>query len=201
MRVRTEARRRAILDAARSVFEERGFERATMAEISERVGGSKMTLYSYFPSKEELFVACIEEDIEADAGQMVEAVRAIPDLYQSLETFGRIYLATATGPRAIANYRMLAGMPPETGLGRRFYDFMRRGWLKLCHHFEEQIAAGRLRPEAPWTMAMHLKGMLEAEHFDRRLLNDEPELDAATLEQTARNAAKAFVRLYGTEAG
>ena len=56
MRVMTEAKREAILEAASKVFMEAGFEGASMAEISKVTGGSKDTLYSYFKSKEELFV-------------------------------------------------------------------------------------------------------------------------------------------------
>src|ERR1700759_262923 len=82
LRVRTEARRRAILDAARSVFEEQGFDRATMAQISERLGGSKTTLYSPFPTKEELVVACVQEDIATDTDVMMDAVRSTPDLHK-----------------------------------------------------------------------------------------------------------------------
>ena len=138
MRVRTEARRRAILDAARSVFEAQGFDRATMAEISERLGGSKTTLYSYFPTKEHLFVACVLEDIDTDAGEMIDAVRAIQDLPKALEHFGKLYIAKATSPRPIANYRMVAGMPAESGVGQagagagRKYETDWRGVERCC---------------------------------------------------------------------
>lgn len=201
MRVRTEARRRAILDAARSVFEEQGFDRATMAEISERLGGSKTTLYSYYPSKEDLFVACIEEDLEADAGLLVELVRGIPDQRRALEVFGKAYLTKVLSPRPVANYRMLTAMPAESGMGRRFYEQgLRQAWLRLSGYLAEQIGTRRLRPADPWVMAMHLKGMLEAEHFDQRLLNAAPEPDPATLARTARNAADAFLRAYAPPA-
>ena len=55
MRVKTADRRQAILEVAHDVFQEMGFERASMAVISRRLGGSKGTLYGYFRSKEELF--------------------------------------------------------------------------------------------------------------------------------------------------
>ena len=44
MRVKTDDRRAAILEAAVEVFREVGYERASMAAISARVGGSKATL-------------------------------------------------------------------------------------------------------------------------------------------------------------
>jgi len=200
LRVRTEARRRAIVEAARSVFAEQGFDRATMAEISARLGGSKSTLYSYFPTKEDLFVACVQEDIDADTGEMMDQLRSTQDVREALERFGKLYLATATAPRPIANYRMVAAMPPESGVGQRFYDQgLRRGWLRLAAFLEELIAAGSLRAADPWVMTMHLKGMLESEHMDQLLLNAGAAPDRATIARRARDAVEAFLRAYGLD--
>ena len=55
MRVKTDERRNAIIQAATEVFAKVGYERASMAMIADRAGSSKTTLYGYFPSKEELF--------------------------------------------------------------------------------------------------------------------------------------------------
>jgi AcrR family transcriptional regulator len=49
MKTKTEGKRLAILKAAADVFREVGFERASMSEIRARIGGSKATLYNYFP--------------------------------------------------------------------------------------------------------------------------------------------------------
>ena len=51
MRVRTQARRDTIIEAAIQLFEEAGYEGASMSELARRLGGSKATLYGYFPSK------------------------------------------------------------------------------------------------------------------------------------------------------
>ncbi len=55
-------RRRDILEAARSVFSEKGFQPATMDEIAERVELSKPTIYLYFDSKEDLYTSIALED-------------------------------------------------------------------------------------------------------------------------------------------
>lgn len=46
-----------ILAAARKVFADKGYQDATMDEIAERAGVAKGTLYSYFPSKRDVYVA------------------------------------------------------------------------------------------------------------------------------------------------
>jgi AcrR family transcriptional regulator len=54
-----EASRRALLDAARAVFDEVGYDRATTREIGERAGVDPALIARYFDSKEGLFIAAI----------------------------------------------------------------------------------------------------------------------------------------------
>ena len=56
-----EQRRRAILDAARALFAERGWAGFAMAEVAARAGVVKGTLYLYWPTKEELLLSVLEE--------------------------------------------------------------------------------------------------------------------------------------------
>ena len=67
MKTKTESKRQAIIQAAAEVFREVGFERASMSDIRERIGGSKATLYNYFPSKEKLFFEVMHQAKEAGA--------------------------------------------------------------------------------------------------------------------------------------
>src|SRR3954469_18602041 len=56
--------RRELLDAALTVFAERGYRDASVDEVAERAGYSKGALYWHFGSKEELFWALLEERVE-----------------------------------------------------------------------------------------------------------------------------------------
>ncbi len=56
-----ELRRRAMLDAARALFAERGLAGFAMAEVAARAGVVKGTLYLYWPTREELLLAVLEE--------------------------------------------------------------------------------------------------------------------------------------------
>ena len=62
-RQRTRAR---LLEAAAAVFAERGFYGASVEEIAERAGFSKGAFYSNFETKEDLFLAVLDDRIEAD---------------------------------------------------------------------------------------------------------------------------------------
>lgn len=60
---RSDARPGEILAAALDQFVERGFAATRMDEIAQRAGVTKGTLYLYFPSKEALFRAAVEDSI------------------------------------------------------------------------------------------------------------------------------------------
>ena len=56
---KSDIKRQAILDTAYRLFRTQGFDKTSVSEITAEVGGSKATIYSHFPSKEELFVECM----------------------------------------------------------------------------------------------------------------------------------------------
>ena len=58
-----EARQRFILDAARSVFEEKGVENTNMDDIAAAAGYTRRTLYSYFKSRDDISLRVHLEDV------------------------------------------------------------------------------------------------------------------------------------------
>lgn len=60
---RKEARPGELLDAALTLFVEKGYAATRVEEVAKRAGVSKGTLFLYFASKEELFKAVVRENI------------------------------------------------------------------------------------------------------------------------------------------
>jgi AcrR family transcriptional regulator len=56
-----------ILDAARSLFAERGFERTSIRAIARRAGVDSALVHHYFGSKESVFLAAVELPFEPEA--------------------------------------------------------------------------------------------------------------------------------------
>src|SRR5580700_4792842 len=107
MKTKTESKRQAILQAAAEVFREVGFDRASMSDIRARVGGSKATLYNYFPSKEKLFFEVMYQAKELELGAITGALDPdADDLKQELLHFGQRILAVLYSPEAIAIRRL-----------------------------------------------------------------------------------------------
>lgn len=69
--------RAAILDAARSLFAENGYDRATMREIAAQAGVNVRLLTHYFGSKQQLFVEAVE--LPFDPGTALAPIIASAD--------------------------------------------------------------------------------------------------------------------------
>ncbi|MFC7639696.1 TetR/AcrR family transcriptional regulator [Streptosporangium lutulentum] len=54
--------RQAIAEAAMRLFAERGFEAVTVNEIAAAAGVAKVTLFTYFPTKESLVLSSVADD-------------------------------------------------------------------------------------------------------------------------------------------
>src|SRR5690348_3842270 len=119
MRVRTDARRQAIVAAAWEVFRENGFERTTMSDISERVGGSKATLYGYFQSKQPLFSAALEQVIGAFADKNFSQLAGPGEFEDRLLLFAQSYLEDRLSADSMAIERALVAEGERSDLGER----------------------------------------------------------------------------------
>jgi AcrR family transcriptional regulator len=62
-----ERQRRRILDAAKALFDERGIDRTTMAEVMSASGLRASTLYEYFSKKDDIVWAIFSEMLEEDS--------------------------------------------------------------------------------------------------------------------------------------
>ena len=74
-------RRKQLLDAARKIFKEKGYEGATVSEIAQEAGLGKGTFYFYYPSKTSIAVALRD-------GLMARMATAVERAMSSNLTFG-----------------------------------------------------------------------------------------------------------------
>lgn len=82
----SDASRSALLQAAREVFDELGYDRATTREIGERAGVDPALIARYFDSKEGLFLASIARVGEAEDEVDLETV--VPYLLERWDDYG-----------------------------------------------------------------------------------------------------------------
>lgn len=200
MRVRTDDKRREIIEIAAQLFEELGYDRTSMSLISQRVGGSKATLYGYFKSKEELLLASLYVDISSQAGTMMDTMLRAPTLRDGLIQLGTAYMTRRLAPRPISNVRIVATRPEELGIGKEFYaTILKPAWQNFADRIARLMEVGILRQADPWTVAMQWKGLLETDMYDRRLMGAISAGDPKEIHAAAVAAADILLTVYGTE--
>ena len=189
--------RRRILEAARDVFFRDGFMLANLDEVAHRAGVAKGTLYRYFESKADLYVAVLAENGKrfldklreaANEGQSaVDGVRRIGDFYLDHWIAHREYFQIFW---AIDNESLIGGLPEAalnevsklwesslTILSEVLEDGVRRGEFADCDTWEVSNIL--------WTMA---NSLIQSEYTGPRR-----ELRRRPLKETYRDAMNLMV--------
>ena len=193
MRVRTEDRRQAIIEVALEVFREVGFERASMAVISRRLGGSKGTLYGYFQSKEDLFETAMKAASEGPGDQIMNLLDPEEDdLRAVLTRFAAAYLGFIVSGEVLAITRTAIAEGHASPLGPHLFEQgPGRALTKMRTYFSRVMERGKLQAASPATAALHFKALVEAGFLEEALYG------APTPDQQAIDeAVAAFLRAY-----
>jgi AcrR family transcriptional regulator len=200
-RLDRDARRELILDVAQEVFLEEGFANASMSTIAARLGGSKGTLYNYFKSKDDLFVAYVERRCLWQD----ELFASPPDdetPEQALRRIGRAYLTRVLTDFNLRNFRLIASeaeRSPE--IGRTFYESgPKRSAERVAELLAGMAQAGHLELDDPLDAAHQFLGLVQNRYFKARLCNAIPELTTKQIEDEAALASRTFLRAFGKPA-
>jgi AcrR family transcriptional regulator len=195
MRVRTEAKRDAILEAASQVFLESGFEGASMADIAARVGGSKATLYGYFGSKEDLFVEVMHTAAKHHFDRIFAALESdSDDLPLALQRFGERTLAVLCQESAVQARRAIIAESGRSDIGVRFFEGgPKKGTAELARFLSLQMEKGKLRQSDPTVAAHHLMALLDSETTTPRLFGIEKKLSKAYIREAVSRALDTFL--------
>src|ERR1044072_1904504 len=78
-RLTPESRRAVILAAARTVFAEAGYDRASMRAVAKAAGITTPVLYDHFASKADLYAALVEAEADALIAAWEQEGFAVPD--------------------------------------------------------------------------------------------------------------------------
>jgi AcrR family transcriptional regulator len=193
VRVKTEDRRQAIIDVALAVFREFGFERASMAVISRRLGGSKGTLYSYFRSKEELFETAMKAASEGPGDQIMNLLDPdAGDLRAVLRRFAAAYIPFIIAPEVLAITRTATAEGWASSLGPHLFEQgPGRALDKMTQYFADVMQAGKLKTASPQIAALHFKGLIESGFLEEALYGADTQPEEAIAE-----AVDVFLRAY-----
>ncbi|MBI2889887.1 MAG: TetR/AcrR family transcriptional regulator [Nitrospirae bacterium] len=95
-----EARGDLILEAAQQVFEEKGYQAATMADIAERAGFGKSSIYFYFKSKDEIYVTLIVEGLKELRAKVLARIASTDTVQEKINVILTAFMDFLRGRRS-----------------------------------------------------------------------------------------------------
>lgn len=199
MRTKSEARRQAIIDTARVVFSEQGFAETSMSSIAAKLGGSKATLYNYFASKEELFVAIIQQFAAEHLCEVYRLLDIKVPLRDALESFGAGFIAIICNPEVTTTRVNLFMERGKSDIGTIFYERgPKQGLGIVSNYFQQCIDLGRLRPDNTFIMAQQMFALLKSEGEELIFCGIRESFSSEEIQAMVKRAVDVFLRAYGT---
>jgi AcrR family transcriptional regulator len=191
------SKRRQILDGARKVFMDLGFDGASMGEIARSAGVSKGTLYVYFADKSRLFEAIVEEE-SLEQGKVRFNFDPARDVTTTLMDFGQAYiqmLCRPGGGSATRTVMAIAERMPE--VGRRFYNnVVALTIARLAGYLEIRARLGELAIEDCQLAATQFMQMCQASLFMPFLFQAAPAPSAERIAEVVESATRMFLAGY-----
>lgn len=116
-------KREAILDAAQSLFAQRGVDGAPIEAIAAQSGVSKVTVYAHFGDKGKIFEALVQRETERLTRELARTTSDATTLEERLVNFGIALVQVMTEPCHLALDKALSlEAQRNPALGRRFYE-------------------------------------------------------------------------------
>jgi len=191
------SKRRQILDGARKVFMELGFDGASMGVIARSAGVSKGTLYVYFADKSSLFEAIVEEE-KIEQGKTAFNFDPERDLDTTLPEFGRAYISLLCRPgggSAIRTVMAIAERMPE--VCSRFYTQVIAHTVdRFAAYLDARARLGELVMEDTQLAAWQFMQMCQATLFQAFIFQAKPAPSPEQIAKVVDSATDVFFAAY-----
>lgn len=147
--------RAKLLKAAESVFGEKGYERASIADITRKSGVALGTFYVYFPDKQSIFIEVVD-DLGTRLRRLIGESTARCDNRMDVEREGlrTFFQFVRQHPNLYRVVRQAEFV--DTDCYRRYYDRFAKGYVT---GLSNAMDAGEVRRMDPETLAYCLMGI------------------------------------------
>jgi AcrR family transcriptional regulator len=186
-RAKSQLRVTALLAAARAVFSEQGFHRATTAQIAEAAGVSEATVFTYFPGKRELCIQVIKDWYDEISSELEREVPRLQGVHAKLSHVVRQHLCTlladGSGMCALVLGEGRSSAPELTEV---ITECKRRYTAPLMDCLAEAQAQGQIRQDMPLRLLRDLVyGSMEHVLWDAITTARRPRIDTTAQQLTA----------------
>ena len=193
-------KRLAILAAAKTMFTAKGLVGTSMEGIAQAAGVSKLTVYSHFRNKDELFRQTVFAKCAEHWPEVLFDVDARPPLRELLQLIGQGFLDLVNSEEVINMYRLLAAEASgATKFGRLFWE---AGPERTMQRFSQVLEAaakdGEIRMSDARKSASLFFVLLKGEHHIKCLVGAGPALDGTARKRHLEEVVDFFLRGHAT---
>ncbi|WP_462103398.1 TetR/AcrR family transcriptional regulator [Campylobacter concisus] len=189
-----------IVKTALELFLKNGYEKTSLSDIVAISGGSLASIYTFFESKEGLFQAIIEQEIDALIKEVDERIdlKISHSLEEFLTKFATIIFSIVCTKKSVLLSRTMISESSKNGgkLGRVFLDqILNRIDLVLINFFERDEIKSQLNPKFPVKFAAKcfMKNVIGLYYFDSLMINKEPKLSKKEREEHVALCVELFL--------
>lgn len=163
----TKEKHGAILDAARAVFSRDGYAASSVDDVAAEAGIAKGTVYLYFKSKEDLYLAALLRDVKEFGDAARAEMEREPTLLEKIQAFLRIRLEYCRAHEDflriyLTEYGKMSAMTP---IAKQLRRLQRENMRHLASTIESAVRRREIRPVPPAALAAKLfdiaRGLVE----------------------------------------
>src|SRR4030081_1167514 len=191
------SKRRQILDGARKLFLDLGFDAASMGEIARAAGVSKGTLYVYFADKNRLFEAIVEEE-SLEQGKVAFNFDPARDVTTTLMDFGQAYIQLLCRPGGGSAIRTVMAIGERMPVVVRLYyeHVLEKTIGRLAFCLEAHVKAKDLAIDDCQLAASQFMQMCQASLFLPFIFQAAPAPSTERIAQVVGSATRMFLAGY-----
>ena len=189
-----------IVKTALKLFLKNGYEKTSLSDIVAISGGSLASIYTFFESKEGLFQAIIEQEIDALIKEVDERIdlKISHSLEEFLTKFATIIFSIICTKKNISLGRIMMSEGPKNGglLGRAFLDqILNKIDHVLINFLERDEIKVKLNPKFPtkFVAKSFMQSVIGVYYYDALILNEEPKLSKKECEEHVALCVELFL--------
>ena len=189
-----------IVKTALDLFLKNGYDKTSLSDIVAISGGSLASIYTFCESKEGLFKAIIEKEIDDFIKEIDEKIdlKISHSLKEFLTKFATIIFSIVCTKKSVLLSRTMISESSKNGgkLARVFLDqILNRIDLVLINFFEKDEIKAQLNPKFPVKFAAKcfMKNVIGLYYFDSLMINEEPKLSKKEREEHVALCVELFL--------
>jgi AcrR family transcriptional regulator len=191
-------RRTAMIEAAYSLFTEKGYASVSIDDIIRVSGGSKSSLYKFFGNKEGILKAVVESLGDEMLREMHIEIPSGGTPREALNRIGMVLVDLALSEKAINQQRHAVAQArayPE--VAKLWYETGPKGtWEGITEYMKKETKRGRLRIDDPRRAVDLFAGMIMF-HENMRLMVGLPPSKRSERKELVSEAVEVFLAAYG----